>query len=248
MHAITRSEWLKVRSNRAVAGLLAGGLLYAVLNGVATAAFAGRDGNAPLGTGANLANILRGGGVATWVALLVGILSVTSEYRDGTIVSTFLASPRRGAVVAAKLRVTAVLGAGYAVLSVVAGAAGAAPRLLGGGVALDVTDAAVLRAVVGTVVATVLFGLGGVGIGALVRNQTAAVAGALIWFLPAENIAGSVAGWDVARWFPGQAAAAAAGAGGTTLLPPLAGAALFAGYALVAALAGTTFAISRDVT
>ena len=247
MEGIVTSEWRKVRTNRAAVGLLAGGLVYAVVNGVATAAFAGRDGSAPLGTGGNLGNILRGGGVAMWVVLLVGILSVTSEYRDGTIVATFLATPRRGAVVLAKLRVTALLGLMYAVLCTIMGAAGAAPRLAASRVPLDITDAAVVSAVVGSLAATVLFGLAGVGIGAMVRNQTAAVAGALIWFLPAENIVGSFAGWDVARWFPGQAAAAAAGAGGATLLPPSAGAALFAGYALVAALAGTRFAVSRDV-
>ena len=182
-----------------------------------------------------------------WVMLLVGILAVTTEYRHRTVTTTFLATPRRGAVVAAKLAVAAALAGAYAVLGMVVGLVAALPRLTGAA-AIEVADGHVATTVGGAVLGTTLFAVAGVGIGALVRNQTVAVAGALVWFLPAENIVGSVVGWPIARWLPGQAAASATGAGGGTLLPMAAGAALFAGYTAVATVAGTRLAVSRDVT
>ena len=248
MSATIRAEWRKLRTSRATLVLLASGLAYAVLNGVATAAFAGRDGNAELGTAANVANILRGGNITMWVMLLIGLLAITTEYRHHTTTTTFLATPRRHAVVATKLILTGAVAAVYAIVGMAIGLAAALPQLTKSATSVEVANADVARAAAGTLVGTTLFALAGVGIGTLVRNQTVAIAGALVWFLPAENIVGTVVGWPVARWLPGQAAAAATATGSDTLLPAAAGAALFAVYTLILTVAGSKLTVSRDIT
>ena len=247
MNDVVHAELIKLRTSRATVGLLTAGLAYAALNGAVTAAFAGRDQNAELGTAANLGSILRGGNVATWVILLAAIISVTGEYRHRTITATYLATPRRGTVVAAKLTVYGALGVAYAVVSMLLGLAAASPQLLSSSADLQLGDPHVARVAIGLVVATGLFGLAGVGIGSVVRNQTLATVGAIVWLVAAENIVGSVVGWPTARWLPGQAAAAAAGSGGDTLLPMAAGAALFTAYALAAGMIGSRLSMSRDI-
>jgi hypothetical protein len=60
----------------------------------------------------------------------------------------------------------------------------------------------------------------GVGIGALVRHQVAAVVGGLVWVLVVENLASGLLG-DAGRFLPGQAAHAVANATAVNnLLPP----------------------------
>src|SRR6266496_4209157 len=63
---------------------------------------------------------------------LVGAMAITAEIRYGTIRPTFLVTPRRGTVVAAKLAVSALIGVVYGLLAEVlmasAAAAGFAAR------------------------------------------------------------------------------------------------------------------------
>lgn len=248
MSTTVRAELVKLRTSRSTIALLLAGLVYAVLNALATVEFAGRDGNAPLGSADNLANVLRGGNVATWVVLLVGLLSITGEYRHRTITSTYLATPRRGAVVRAKMMVIGVLGLVYASISMALGLAVVLARTAGTSTSIEIADDHTARVALGMLTATVLYGLVGVGVGGLVRNQTVATVGSLVWLVAVENVVGSVVSWRVARWFPGRAAEAAAGGGADILLPMAGGAALLAAYAVTATLVATTLALSRDVT
>jgi ABC-2 type transport system permease protein len=248
MNHVMHAELRKTRAGRASLALLGGGLLYAVLNGLATTAFAGRDGNAELGSAENLGHVVRGGGVAPWVVLLVAIGATAGEYRHRTISTTFLVTPRRGRVLVAKLLAQGALGALFATATIAIGLMAALPALLGAEGGVELVDAHVGRSALGLVATSALYGLAGVALGFLVRNPTVASVGAIAWLAAGENIIGSMAGWDVARWFPGQAAAAAAGAGQGRLLPMAGGAALFGAYALVAALAASRLTMSRDVT
>ena len=100
----------------------------------------------------------------------------------------------------------------------------------------------------GAIVATALYALVGVGVGSLIRNQTAAVVVALVWVMVVESLFVSFLP-EVGRWLPGGAVAAltsAATANGG-LLPMWGGAILFAAYGLAFAAAGTRFVLQRDV-
>ena len=88
----------------------------------------------------------------------------------------------------------------------------------------------------------------GVGVGALLRNQTVAVTVALVWVLVVEGVLVGFAP-AVGRWLPGGAGSALTGVatakGG--LLPMWGAALLLAGYGLVFAAAGTRLITRRDI-
>jgi hypothetical protein len=100
----------------------------------------------------------------------------------------------------------------------------------------------------GAAAATLLSCVVGVGIGALIPNQTAAITVTLAWMFTIESILVAFAP-SVGRWLPGGASAAmtdaATPAGG--LLPMWAGALLFTAYGLAFAAAGTQLLVRRDV-
>lgn len=201
-------------------------------------------------------------GVATALALILGIISVTGEYRHKTITPTLLAEPRRGRTVGAKLVTSA---AGGALVGV---AAGAMSLLLGFGlVAGGYGNTSVMlteyrHVFPGILAATVLYGVYGLGLGAMLKNQVVALVVGLGFEVVVTPIFVGVLP-SVGRYFPSQAAsalesvAAAArhhariatfGANGTNLLTWWEGALLLLAYGLVLAVAGTSTTLRTDVT
>lgn len=107
--------------------------------------------------------------------MLLGILLITNEFHHQTATTTFLTTPQRTKVVLGKLG-TAMLGASFfwifsTVLSLAAGIVFLAAK--GYGTQLDQWP--VLRAILFNGLAYGLWGVLGVGVGVLIRNQIAAV-------------------------------------------------------------------------
>src|ERR671930_390135 len=132
------------------------------------------------------------------------------------------------------------------VLNASAEAAGLALR--GVEIRLGAGDYAQLLA--GGALAGALFGAFGVGVGAVVRNQVATVAGLCVWLLFLEPLLlGDVPG--VAKYAPEASAGAIAGAIQSqiadSLIAPALGVVLLAAYAGLAALAGSVLIARRDV-
>ena len=207
MTALLRAELLKVRTTR----LLVGSLLAAVVVTVATLAqvilTAGRAGAPSLGTATGALAVLGAGGRAALVALVVGVLIATSEPRHGTLPTTLLVAPRRRRVVAAKVAAAGVVGAVTMVLTTALSAAvGAATGALG----TAAGNGAVVRTVLGLALVVPLYAVLGVGWGSLVRNQTVAVASAVLWVLLADSLIASFGLRWLAPWTPGGATAAIA--------------------------------------
>jgi hypothetical protein len=97
------------------------------------------------------------------------------------------------------------------------------------------------------VAAGALWGVIGVAVGALVRQQVAAVVGALVWVLVVENLGAGLLR-DAGRYLPGQAAHALADASQAgTLLAPALGAAVLAAYALVALALAALRMVRTDI-
>ena len=108
---------------------------------------------------------------AALIAFLIGIVCVTAEWRHGTITRTFLVTPRRGRVLVAKEIWIVVLAAFVALLALVLVLAIALPWLELEGSSFDLGDG--LAGYAGRIVlATMLWGALGVGIGAVVQSQT----------------------------------------------------------------------------
>jgi ABC-2 type transport system permease protein len=188
-------------------------------------------------------------GIGPLVAVLAAI-GLTGEYRHKTVTATFLASPRRGRVVLAKLIAYAAVGAAYGLLCAAVNAAIAVPWLASDGIRLAGL-AGIASTVAGVLVAITLYGLLGVGLGALLRDQVATVVGLLVYLFVAEPILthiGALESWT--RFLPGPATSALAGNTLTnqTFLPAWQGGLVLTAYGLGAAATGIVFTARRDVT
>ena len=166
MTRLFRAELLKLSTTRTARGLFAAAVAITALLAVATMLTAGDDGNAQLGSAGNLHNVIGGSGLASVMVLVLGILAMAGEFRHGTVTGTFLATPDRGRVVAAKLAAYALAGVGLALATALAGLAVALPWLAVKGAGIDLVDPEVGRALAGTLLAGALYGTAGVAVGA----------------------------------------------------------------------------------
>jgi len=189
-------------------------------------------------------------GLAAVFALIFGILAVASEYRHGTITDTFLSSPGRGRVIAAKLAVYGLVGAAAGLVSSAAALAATAAWWAARGGAFHLSAVGTWQTLAGGVAANCAFALIGVGLGALIRNVAGATTLALAWIALIEGIAGQLIGPGLARWLPFYASEALdrAAITATRLLPQWGGGLVLLGYAAVFAAAAVLVTLRRDVT
>jgi ABC-2 type transport system permease protein len=245
MTDLIRSELLKLRTVRSFWWSVAAALAFVPAS--VALAITGSDGRtAPLASGDGFRNVLAASAAGAVVVLILGILMSAGEFRHGTVTSTFLVSPDRARVVRAKLAAAALVGAAIGVASSAVALAVALPWLSSRGVSLSGHwgDAAVT--VAGAIAATAISGLVGVGLGALVPNQTLAITVALVWSQIVEGLL-VVSAPGIGRWLPGGTAAALGGADHGGLLPVWAAALLFTAYGLAFSSLGTRFVLRRDV-
>ncbi len=149
--------------------------------------------------------------------LLIGTLMVTTEIRHQTLTPTFLATPRRGRVLAAKLIVGAALGLLYGVIGALSSVVPSAALLSMQGVDTQLGEADTWAMIARMLAAFVLWVLIGIAVGALVRNQIVAIVGVLVFTQFVEPIARTLVPFvegagDVVRFLPGAASDALVGA------------------------------------
>lgn len=150
-----------------------------------------------------------GAAAAAPLAAVLGAIGVTVEHRHRTATMTYLATPARGRVVLAKLVTYTLVGAAYGLVCLTTSIVIAAPWLSGQHIQLVLTHSGVPAVLAGVVAATALFGLLGVAVGAIVRDQAAAVVSLLVYLFVLEPIATNFAAlgsWI--NYLPGAARAA----------------------------------------
>ena len=183
-------------------------------------------------------------------AALLGGMSITGEIRHGTIRPTFLATPKRERVIAAKLLATTLTGIGVGLLAEALTAGIVAAGLAIRGVPIQPSAGDYLQLLAGGAAAAAFFAAIGVGVGALVRQQVGAVAGLVIWLILIETTLISNIP-SAGKFAPGAAAGALAGAiqtqSASKLVAPGVGVLLLTVYAAIAATAGTVLTNRRDV-
>ncbi len=175
----------------------------------------------------------------TLIALLVGVRSITDEYRYDTISWTILTQPHRRAALAVKAVAAGLLGLLIGLTAELIGFAVAVVTVNGRGGALDI-DVGDAGAIVGLTLSAGMLAVVGVAIGALIRNQLIAVALALVWMLAVENVGAAVLG-GVAEYLPGQAARSLGAAGESGSSPLVAGVFLSAYVLVLLAVAARDF-------
>jgi ABC-2 type transport system permease protein len=251
--SLVRSELIKLRSVRMAALLLLTGLGLVVLLILVTVPTTNTPGDVLSLDDPILLSRAVGVGVGGgWVLLLVlGILTFTQELRFGTATSTFLVTPVRRRVLVAKAFALAVLGLafGAATLGLAVGLSIFVISVHGGNLTWSVQLAEVLG---GVALVMVVSGPIGLAVGTLVRNQIAAVVGALVWLLVAEQLLVALLP-GIGKWTPGGAAAGLLqlGSSATThgdLLPPWAGGLVFVAYAAVIGVSASVSTLRRDLT
>jgi len=248
MTAQLRSELLKLRSTRTNLALLAWMVGLVVL---VVALHVLSFGAGTLSRDSNQMKILGlGTSIGALFAALLGAMSVTGEFRTGTIRPTFLVTPRRTRVVAAKAIASMLVGVGVGLVAEALTAGAEAAGLAARGIPIELGSGDYAQLLAGGALAGAFFAAIGVGVGALVRNQVAAVVGLCVWLLFLEPLLlGDVP--SAGKYAPEASAGAIAGAIQSqiadTLIAPALGIVLLAAYAALAGLAGALLITRRDV-
>lgn len=195
---LLRSELLKARTTRLLLwyGLgLVGFLVFVV------SVHLGTDDRFDLATASTQRSLFSVGGLAAVVAVLVGTVLLAGEYAHGTINQTFLVSPARERLVAAKLATGALVGAALGVLAAVVVFVVGEAWYVGRGVTLHLGHGT-LTPVLGAIAASTLAGAAGIGLAGILRRQTATIVLILMWLLIGENVVAVSA--EAARYAPGH--------------------------------------------
>lgn len=191
--------------------------------------------------------------------ILLGVLLVTGEFRHGTLVPTFLATPKRATVLSAKLITGAVTGAALGVVAVIATVGPVAAIFAATGKDPELTSADNLAMMARMILAFVLWTWFGLGLGSIVRNQVAAIVIALVLTQLIEPLIRAAAALapsiePVARYLPSAASDTLTGSTFYAMLGApgdaqqwWVGAIVLAVYAIVLTVIGAVTTWRRDV-
>ncbi|MDA0173155.1 ABC transporter permease [Solirubrobacter taibaiensis] len=249
MTHVINSELFKLRTTRTFIALVGAALAIALVAAILLAAFV--NFNTEDQPNEILPIVI--GPIVRALALVIGVLAVTNEFRHGTITPTLLVVPNRTKLMLAKL--VAVLGMAL-VLGFVVGLIMVGSGSIFASLRDFETGGMVLSIVLGSTVATALNAALGLGVGVLVRNQVGAIVGVLIYGFILEDLIGLIPGVrDVLpKYGLGGVSNSLAGVGDaisgddiTPLSQPVAGL-LLALYVLIIWAIGLLVMRRRDVT
>lgn len=248
MIRLIQAELKKLATVRTFKGLVAGAMAFSLVRFAMVVISAGKIEASPLGTAATTRDMLLVAGSGVILFLVIGVLCVSTEVRHGTIGWTFLATPGRWRVMGAKVVAVSLVAMVY--LLAMSGI------LLGltvlvfnrNGIPLDTINGELFKMLGGVMIGMPLYAIAGVGIGALIHNQIAALMVPLAWILIIETFLPSFGLMWLMAWMPGGATASLGRADLPGLLPMWGGALLMMGYALAFVAAGGSALARRDVT
>jgi len=181
--------------------------------------------------------------------LLVGITMMAGEFRHNTATTTFLITPDRRRVIAAKLAAGSVVGVLATAVSSLLTLAIALPWLAARDIDVSLLSTAVGAPILGGLIGTGLMTAFGIGLGALMPNQILAITVVIVWSTTVEALLINVVP-EVGRWLPMGAASALSGTWSAEegLLPFWSAGIVLTGYTLALAAAGTNLVTRREIT
>jgi ABC-type transport system involved in multi-copper enzyme maturation permease subunit len=135
----------------------------------------------PAGVAAIAASMMTSGQLFGVIfALLLGVLIVTSEFANQTAAVTFVTVPRRTTVIMAKVAAAACCGALFWLVGTVLAAVVTPVFLYTQHISTSLAGWTMARSVLVNLLAFVVWGVFGLGLGAVLRSQMAAVIGAIV--------------------------------------------------------------------
>jgi ABC-2 type transport system permease protein len=246
MFDVVRAELLGLRTIRSRWLLAVGTVLSTCVLAIMPVVDSGKAGHPSVGTAGGMLAVLGAVGAGRFAVLLLGVLTVTAEFRHGTVTAIFLQTPHRIRVLASKAAATVLVSIALAavdvtvVLAIGLSTGAVQPSLLNGDIALRV---------LGLLLAYPVYGLLGVGIGALVIYQPPAVLLPLAWVLYLEDLVVHLVPRTFHPWSLGNVTSALANAGDVRdVLPVLGGALVLLTYAVLFLCLGIARVVHRDIT
>jgi len=193
------------------------------------------------------------------IAMILGIVIMSSEFHHHTAIATFLAAPKRSRVLAAKIATAAIWGAGFNLIATGIGMGTGAYALTLFSNAAAPHSYIFVNYLLAAVLIGAVCAVMGVGIGTLIRNQNAAVSVGLVWFLVVDRILAVI--WtEIGKYLPSGLITAmmalhlnvkdkTSGLGINTkdYLEPLPAAGFLLAYALVFAAVSIATTLRRDI-
>src|ERR1700759_1087464 len=204
MIRLVRAEFVKLRTTQVWFWLLIAALAICVL--VVLGSFLSSDG---VKTAADVPDVIASANQGALAVFVLGVLGVTTEFRYQTITPTVLVTPSRWTLITAKMIAYALIGVAYALACIVVELAMVLPWLSARGISFDLGDPDLRRAIFGLFLVLALFGIVGLGVGALLRNQIVAVTVGVVFLLILQNILLAIPGArDAWPYMPAGAVAA----------------------------------------
>lgn len=252
---LIKSEVLKVRSTQVWIWMILPALALTALSTIGTV-YGSIDDHEHLGEPIRYYDIFTtstGGAVAL---LVIGVLGLTTEFRHKTITPTLLATPARWALLGGKAIAYVMFSFFYAAICIAVDLVIAIIWLNAKGLPVEFGHG-VLPGILKAFVALVLTASFGLGLGALIRNQAAAMVVGILYFFIVNGLL-SVLPWVrhwIYPWTPGGAVSAFTSNGSSHdvssdshLLAPLGGGLVFLLWTLVILVAGGFFSLNRDIS
>ncbi|MEO6501328.1 MAG: hypothetical protein ABIQ09_05400 [Jatrophihabitantaceae bacterium] len=250
---LVRSEVLKIRSTQVWFWMVLLAAAFTTLGtiGMVVTAINDYDNGAPVDYYAVFTQS-EGAGVAL---LVLGLLGLTTEFRHKTITPTLLATPNRWQLLAGKAASYAVFAVIYALICVALNFAIAIIWLSAVDVPIEFSQG-VPGGVAKAFASLVMTGIFGLGLGAVLRNQAAAMVFGIVYFFILDSLLNYVP-WvrKGYAYTPGGAIKAFLSngevdnmPGDVHLLAPAAGGLLFLAWALALLVIGGRISLSRDIS
>jgi len=247
MTRLTQLEWLKLRTTPALYVTAGVAIALSIVSAVTNLLLPVQAGQPAFGSRAHVNHVLtQPGAVVSMAMFILGVLVIAGEYRQRTILQTFLAEPRQLRVLIAKLFTVGAIGAVLAAVTYAVTVAIVVPLYASKGLHQLPVNATALGW--GTVLSGACYGLLGVAVGALTRNTVAAIVGGLIWiqFVEVGILENAIP--SVAKWLPAGAAQALTSVQSSPdVLPQAVAAVVLVGWAALLVAIATRLSTHREL-